>query len=460
MIPVVTVDEMQAIDADALDPVDVLVERAGRAVARAAIDLLGGSYGRRVVVLAGPGNNGADGRVAAEILKRRGARTVVIDATDAPAVLPAADLVVDAAFGTGLSRPFHAPDAGGARVLAVDIPSGLDGRSGVRLGSPLRADRTVTFAALKPGLLLADGPELCGDIRVADIGLDVSRASIHVVDDRSAGRWLPRRGRDDHKWDAAVLVVAGSPGMTGAATMAAAAAQRAGAGMVQLAAPGVWDPFGPIEAVCVAVPEAGWADAIVDGDAIDTGRVDAAVVGPGLGTSMATRHQIRQFVRRATMPVVVDGDGLTALGADASDVLAGRSAPTVLTPHDGEFARLAGGPPDDDRVETVRRLAERTGAVVLLKGPTTVIADPAGAVRLVTAGDARLATAGTGDVLSGVIAAFLSVGTGALEAATAGAHVHGTAGSLCPDPGTIASDVIDALPAALARIHHSSDLGE
>ncbi len=289
---------------------------------------------------------------------------------------------------------------------------------------------------------------------MADIGLDVSRAGIHLVDDGAARRSLPVRPRDAHKWDAAVLVVAGSPGMTGAAAMAAGAAQRAGAGMVQLAAPGVSDPFGPVEAVSVSVPEAGWADAIIDGDAIDTGRLDAAVVGPGLGTSMATRHQMRQFVRRATMPLVVDGDGLTALGADAGDLLAERSAPTVLTPHDGEFARLAGEAPADDRIDAVRRLAERTGAVVLLKGPTTVVADPAGAVRLVTAGDARLATAGTGDVLAGVIAALLAGGADALDAAAAGAHVHGTAGSLCPDPGTVATDVIAALPAAFARVRH------
>ena len=455
MTPVVTVAEMQAIDAAAPDPVDVLIARAGHAVARAALDLLGGGYGRRVVVLAGPGNNGADGRVAAEILRRRGVSTRVVDATAAPAELPWSDLVIDAAFGTGLSREFRAPDPGDAAVLAVDIPSGLDGDTGERIGDPMHADRTVTFAALKPGLLFGAGPTYCGDVVVADIGLDVSGAQLWVMDDAGAAALLPVRARSSHKWHAAVLLVAGSPGMTGAAAMAAGAAQRAGAGMVQIAVPGVTSPVGPVEAVSVAVDETRWVGELIDDDLVDLDRIGAAVVGPGLGTSMATRHQIREFVARVPTPVVVDGDGLTALGTDAASVIGKRQAATVLTPHDGEFGRLAGAAPGPHRIDDARELARRTGAVVLLKGPTTVVASPDGLVRLVTAGDARLATAGTGDVLSGVIAALLANGLDAPEAAAVGAHVHGTAGRLCPDPGTIASDVIDALPAALGMITRS-----
>ncbi|MGK2930167.1 MAG: NAD(P)H-hydrate dehydratase [Acidimicrobiales bacterium] len=455
MIPVVTVEEMQAIDASAPEPVEVLIERAGRAVARAALDLLGGSYGRRVVVLAGPGNNGADGRVAAKRLERRGVRTILVDATDSPPTVPPCDLVIDAAFGTGISRPYEPPDPGDALVLAVDVPSGLHGDTGRPIGKPLRADRTVTFAAMKPGLLLGRGPAWCGEVEVADIGLDVSGATIHVVDDASACALLPVRARDSHKWHAAVLVVGGSPGMTGAAAMAASAAQRAGAGMVQIAAPGVTVPIGPVEAVSVAVEEAGWADALIDGAIVDSSRLDAAVVGPGMGTAMATQHQIRQFVRRSSLPLVVDGDGLTALDGDAANVIDGRSNPTVLTPHDGEFARLAGGPPGDDRIRAVRQLASDTGAVVVSKGPTTVVAAPDGTVRLATAGDERLATAGTGDVLSGVIAALLANGSSALDAAALGAHLHGVAGSLGPRPGTIATDVIAALPAAFERVRRA-----
>ena len=452
MKPVVTVEEMRTIDAAAPDPTEVLVERAGWAVARAALDLLGGGYGRRGVVVAGPGNNGADGRAAARRLRRRGASVVVFSAEESPSVLPAADLVVDAAFGTGLTREYVAPDPGRCPVLAVDIPSGIHGDTGVLLGRPMTATRTVTFAAWTPGLLLGAGPSHAGQVDVVDIGLEVSGATIHVVDDVTAAAMLPTRARDAHKWDAAVLVVAGSTGMTGAATMAAAAAQRAGAGMVQLAVPGVPGGVGPVESVAVAVEESRWAGQLLDDDVVDLTRSRAAVVGPGLGTSMATRHQIRRFVADVRLPVVVDGDGLTALGTDAPTVLADRRDGTVLTPHDGEFSRLSGSRPGDNRIASVRQLASATGAVVLSKGPTTVVADPGGAVRLVNAGDARLATAGTGDVLSGIIAALLATGLDAFDAASVGAHLHGRAGAVGPGPGTIATDVIAALPAALRHL--------
>jgi hydroxyethylthiazole kinase-like uncharacterized protein yjeF len=454
--PVVTVEEMRAIDAAAVVPTPVLVERAGWAVARAALELMGGGYGRRVLVLAGPGNNGADGRVAARRLRRRGVTAEVIDVADAPASLPPADLVIDAAFGTGLTREYVAPDPGRSPVLAVDIPSGIDGDTGALLGRPMTATRTVTFAAWKAGLLLGAGPAHAGDVEVVDIGLDVSRATVHVLDDEAVAAMLPARPRDAHKWNAAVLVVAGSTGMTGAAAMAAAAAQRAGAGMVQLAVPGVPGGIGPVEAVSLAVDESRWAAQLLDDEVVDLDRSGAAVVGPGLGTSMATRHQIRRFVADAPLPLVVDGDGLTALGGDAATVLAGRRAATVLTPHDGELARLTGAGPAEDRIGLVRRLASSTGSVVLAKGPTTVVAEPGGAVRLVTTGDARLATAGTGDVLSGIIAALLAGGLDGFDAASSGAHLHGTAGRLGPAPGTIATDVIAALPAAMRLVQRGA----
>jgi len=448
VLPVLPVAEVREVDAAAPEPVDVLVDRAGAAVARAALDLLGGAYGRRVVVVAGPGNNGADGRVAADRLRRRGVRTTVFGLDDAPAVLPEADLVIDAALGTGASRPYEAPDPGAALVLAVDIPSGIAGDTGQAMGSPMRADLTVTFAALKPGLLLGDGPSHTGAVRIADIGLDVSSARIHLLDDAGAAALLPRRRVDAHKWTQAVLVVAGSPGMAGAAALAAAAAQRAGAGMVRLATPGGHGEGAPREVVTVEVDEARWAQELLD----DPGKVHALAVGPGLGTSMATRHQVRQLVAGTDLPVVVDGDGLTALGLDAATVLAGRRAPTVLTPHDGELARLTGQPPGPDRIAEVRALAATVGAVVLAKGPTTVVAAPDGRVRLVRAGDERLATAGTGDVLTGVVAALLAAGLDPLDAAAVGAHVHGLAGRTAPPVGAVASDVVDGIPAALARL--------
>lgn len=448
MIPVLTPVEMAAVDAAAPEPVAVLVERAGAAVAAAALRMLGGGYGRRVVVLAGKGNNGADGRAAAGRLRRRGVAVQVVDALDAPPRLAAADLVVDAAYGTGFRGEYEAPDAGGSPVLAVDVPSGVSGLTGEAAGRVLRADRTVTFAALKPGLLLEPGRSLAGAISLADIGLDVSSATAHLVEAGDVARALPRRRADGHKWDAAVMVVAGSPGMTGAAHLATAAAQRAGAGMVRLATPGLHDdPGRPVEAVGLRLPDEGWAEAV----GRELHRFHALVVGPGLGTDLATQGGARMVIGSSPVATVVDGDALTAVGRDLR-VLRDRVAPTVLTPHDGEFARLAGGRPPADRLTAVRDLAAEAGSVVLLKGSTTVVADPSGAVRIVTTGDDRLATAGTGDVLSGVIGALLARGVPALDAAAAGAWLHGRAARLGPLDGLVASDLLDLLPAALSEV--------
>lgn len=450
MLPVVTVDEMRAIDAAASEPTDVLIRRAGSAVARHALQLLGGAYGRRVVVLAGPGNNGADGRVAAELLARRGVAVEVVPATDGRSALPPADLVVDAALGTGVTRPYEPPAVGpGTPVLAVDVPSGLHGDTGEVLGRPLAATATVTFAALKPGLALGAGPALCGRVVVADIGLDVGAARVHVIEDRDIAERLPPRPRDLHKWRRAVLVVAGSPGMTGAASLASEAAMRAGAGMVRLLSPGAGPgSHAPREVVSLDPDDPSWARNLLE----SSHREHAAVVGPGLGTSMATRHQVRTLVAGLDLPTVIDGDGLTALGADAASILKARGAPTVLTPHDGEFERLTGHRPGIDRIADVRALAAATDSVVLLKGPTTVVADPHGAARLVTSGDPRLATAGSGDVLAGIVVALLAAGIDALDAAAIGAHLHGRAGAASARHGAVASDVVAAIGPTLSAL--------
>ena len=460
MIPIVTPEEMGAIDAAAPEPVDVLIARAGAAVAREALRLLGGAYGRRVVVLAGKGNNGNDGRAAAERLRLRGVRCTVVDAADAPASLPPADLVIDAAYGTGFRGDFAPPAVRGREpgddplVLAVDIPSGVTGLTGEASGRPLSATATVTFAALKPGLLLGDGPALAGDVAVADIGLDVSSASAHLVEGRDLRVWLPARPVNGHKWQTSVWLVAGSAGMTGAAHLAAAASQRAGAGYVRLSSPGVADdPQRPTEAVGVPLPAERWAANVLGSD-LD--RFGALAVGPGLGTGNGTAAEVRSLVAEAeALPVVVDGDGLTALGTDAADVIGARhpsAPPVVLTPHDGEAERLLGKAPGPDRIAVARDLAARTGAVVLLKGSTTVVADPGGQVLVSTTGDARLATAGTGDVLSGTIAALLAQGVPALRAAAGGAFLHGRAGALAWPRGLVASDVVRHLPAALTEL--------
>jgi NAD(P)H-hydrate epimerase len=449
MRPVLTPEQMGAVDAAAPEPVDVLVGRAGAAVAREALAMLGGAYGRRVVVVAGKGNNGNDGRDAAHRLRRRGVRVRVLEAADAPERLPASDLVVDAAYGTGFRGEYDPPDPAGAPVLAVDVPSGVDGLTGRVAGGAVRADRTVTFAALKPGLLFHPGRALAGEVVVADIGLDVSGTRLGLVEGADVAAWVPARPADSHKWRAAVVLAAGSPGMTGAAHLAAAAALRAGAGMVRVATPGLdHDPGLPTEAVGVAVPTAGW-----DGPVLaQLERAGALVLGPGLGRAAPTEAAVHQVASSAAVPVVIDGDGLTALGEQARERLVARRAPAVLTPHDGEFARLAGHPPGDDRVAAARALAATTTAVVLLKGPTTVVAHPDGRACLSTTGDARLATAGTGDVRSGVVAALLAQGVEPLSAAAAGAWLHGRAGLARPARGLVASDLVDALPEALAAL--------
>ena len=457
MLPVLTPDEMAAVDAAAPEPVEVLIGRAGAAVAREALALLGGAYGRRVIVVAGKGNNGNDGREAARRLERRGVRVQIVAAPDAPPQLPASDLVIDAAYGTGFRGEYVAPDPAGAPVLAVDIPSGVDGLTGQVRGRPVPAVRTVTFAALKPGLLFHPGRAFAGEVTVGDIGLDVSGARAGVVETADVAGWVPDRPPDAHKWRAAVLVAAGSPGMTGAAHLAARAAYRAGAGMVRVATPGLEsDPGLPTEAVGIGVPAAGWDAMVLD----ELVRMGGLVLGPGLGRGAPAVAAIHHLVGSAPVPTVVDGDGLSALGTQAPEVIGRRAdAATVLTPHDGEFARLAGEPPGPDRIAGARAFAASTGAIVLLKGPTTVVAHPDGRVRLNVADDARLATAGTGDVLSGIVGALLAEGLDAFDAAAAGAWLHVRAGREGPAYGLIASDVVEGLPRALEAVKTTSGEG-
>jgi NAD(P)H-hydrate epimerase len=449
VLPIVTPDEMREIDARAGEPVAVLIERAGAAVARAAMRMLGGSYGRRVVLVAGKGNNGNDGRVAARRLRARGVQVVEVPADAGATTIQPCDLVIDAAYGTGFRGEWLPPDVGDVPVLAVDIPSGVDGLTGAAGPDVLLAERTVTFAALKPGHLLAPGNVLCGALEVADIGLDVGRARAHLVEAADVAAWIPARPVDAHKWRAAVRIVAGSGGMLGAAHLAAGAAQRAGAGIVHLSSPGVaTDPQLPIEVVGRPLPTQGWATDVLG--SLD--RFHALVIGPGLGRGDATALSVREVVGNALTPVVVDGDGLFALAwssAGAKGLLKGRSMPTVLTPHDGEFSLLAGERTRADRLTSARRLAADTGAVVLLKGAATVVAEPDGEVLVVANGDERLATAGTGDVLSGIIGALLARGVPAFEAAAAGAWLHAEAATRAPFHGMVAGDLAGNLPAVL-----------
>ncbi len=445
VIPVVTAEEMKVVDSAATEPVGVLIGRAGRAVSSVALNLLGGAYGRRVVVVAGPGNNGADGRAAAANLSRRGVRVTVLEASSASGRrLPPADLVIDAAYGTGFHGSYRPPDPGPAPVLAVDIPSGVSGDTGVVNGDALPAVATVTFQAGKPGLWLGAGASRCGEVIVADIGLGPAVdeiATAWLVTDWEVG-WLPSRAQETHKWQSAVMVVAGSPGMMGAPSMVSRAAMRAGAGYVRLGVPGAALASLPSgETVGVTLPAHRW-----EGPAAEAAeRCRALVTGPGLGRSEDVGPSVAALLRQVVVPAVVDADGINALGSVVGlhDAVQGRASATVVTPHEGEFARLTGGPPGDDRLAAVRSLAAASGAVVLLKGSTTVVGAPDGRAWFVTSGSPRLATAGTGDVLSGVIGAFLACGVPAAEAAALAAHVHGRAAQLGPAVGLVAGDLPD-----------------
>jgi NAD(P)H-hydrate epimerase len=447
---------MRAADAAALAHVshETLVGRAGTAVAHEALALLGGAYGRRVVVVAGKGSNGADGRVAAAVLARRGARVRVLDAAVAPAQLPPCDLVIDGAFGTGFAGTYDAPQPpAGTATLAIDIPSGVDADSGEVSGDAVHATRTVTFAALKPGLLQADGPGSSGEVVVADIGIGFPTPGALLVEDADVVALVPRRARQSNKWTHAVGIAAGSPGMEGAAVLCARGAMAAGAGMLRLGSPGDPAAAWPPEAVRVHLPAEGWAGAFLDA----TTKCAAVVIGPGLGTDAASADEVRAVVAAAAVPVVVDASALTALGDAAATrtLLEKRTAPTILTPHDGEYARLAGAAPGRDRLAAARALAASTGAVVLLKGPLTAVAAPSGAapdVLLAAAGGPALATAGSGDVLSGVIGAFCARGLGAQEAAALAAHVHGRAAAAGPSEGLVAGDLPGLLAALLSEL--------
>lgn len=446
MKPIAGAVDLREADRRALKgrPEDALVRRAGFAVALAGHRMLEGRPGRRVVVLAGPGHNGDDGRVAAGWLRRFGEQVAVVDVVPnrgrpfAWPELPSADLVVDAVFGIGFRGEWAGPSLPSTtRVLAVDLPSGLDTDTGAAGEQVLVADLTVTMTALKPGLLLGRGPEVAGQVELVDIGVPAPLTSCALLEAADLAR-LPSRPTNAHKWTTAVCVVAGSPGMLGAAQLVTGAAARAGAGMVRLAVPGLAPERLPAgDAVAIPVGREGWADAL---DA-ELARVRACAVGPGLGRGEAVAREVRRLLLHYSGPVVIDADALGAIGSPEEVASLGEPARLVLTPHDGEYRGLVGRLPGADRVAAARELARRAGAVVLLKGPTTVVAEAGGAVRLVRAGDPRLATAGSGDVLTGIVVALLASGLPPFEAASLGALLHAEAARRGPAAGLVASDL-------------------
>jgi ADP-dependent NAD(P)H-hydrate dehydratase / NAD(P)H-hydrate epimerase len=488
VLPVVTPAEMGEADRRTISagtPERVLVERAGGAVAAAALRMLGTAYGRRVVVVCGRGNNGADGAVAARRLRARGVGVDEVALTRAPGgideralrrALGRADLAIDAMFGTGFRDALDgdaalvasAFAAAGVATLAVDIPSGVDGNTGEVRGAAVRALETVTFAALKPGLLFQPGREQAGRVHVADIGIEPVRAgtepALAVLEGHDL--LLPRRAPDGHKWSAAVFVIGGSAGMTGAPLMTARAAARSGSGMVVCGVPGrdAAARASGTELVIRAL-SATKDDALAAGAADEVlaqvERFHAVAIGTGLGRGPETEQAVRRVVADCPVPIVVDADGLNALAGQPAVLHARGEAGrplAILTPHAGEFARLAGHDVGADRVAAARRLAHRLGAIVLLKGPGTVIAEPGGRAVVNRTDTPALAAAGTGDVLSGIIAGLLAAGADPFTAAATGAYVHGRAARAA---GTgdelVAGDLIAALPPTLHALRSGCD---
>ncbi|MEE6135132.1 NAD(P)H-hydrate dehydratase [Mycobacterium sp. 050128] len=455
-------------------PDGALMKRAAFGLATEIIGELiartGGVAGRRVCAVVGSGDNGGDALWASTFVLRRGAAADAVllspDHTHrkglaafrkaggriVDSVSTTTDLVIDGVVGISGSGPlrpaaaevFAAVDVDQIPVVAVDIPSGIDVATGAITGPAVHAARTVTFGGLKPVHALAD----CGEVTLIDIGLDLpdtSKTSVLGFEaDDVAARW-PVPGPHDDKYTQGVTgILAGSSTYPGAAVLCTGAAVAATSGMVRYA--------GSAHRQVLAV----WPEVIATPSPAAAGKVQAWVVGPGLGTDDVGAAAL-WFALGTDLPVLVDADGLTILAAHP-ELVASRRAPTVLTPHAGEFARLAGAPPGDDRISATRKLADTFGATVLLKGNVTVIADPGGPVYLNPAGQSWAATAGSGDVLSGMIGALLAAGLKPAEAAAAAAYVHSHAAALSaadPGPGeapTSASRIVPHIRAALAAL--------
>lgn len=467
-------------------PAGELMQRAAAGLASCCTRVLTSLYGARVVLLVGSGDNGGDALYAGARLARRGAavRAVLVDAdrvhepglaalrsaggrvtTDADRAIAAADLVVDGMVGIGGRGGLRGPAAelaaetrgSGAVVVAVDVPSGVDADTGEVVGAVVRAAVTVTFGTYKPGLLIDPGASYAGVVELVDIGLagagNLPAPAVEALQSVDVARLVPRPDETSDKYSRGVVgVLAGSGRYKGAAVLAVGGALRGGAGMVRA----VCEP-----AVADVVRRA-WPEAIVSdldpsaGDPRDAGRVQAWVAGPGGGTDDAARQRLSALLD-TDLPVLIDADGLMVL-ADMDGLPGGSRPRTLLTPHAGELARLLGVERDEveaSRLSMARRAADELGATVLLKGSTTLVADPGGAaaVRVNPTGTPWLAAAGTGDVLSGLVGALLAGGLSTRDAGSAGAYLHGLAGRIAAESGPpAATDVLAALPQARAAV--------
>jgi ADP-dependent NAD(P)H-hydrate dehydratase / NAD(P)H-hydrate epimerase len=496
-----TAEEMFRADNGAQElgiPGGCLMERAGAGMARLALERF--APGRALVVCGG-GNNGGDGFVIARELHRSGVEVAVLATKDdyegdpatnlrslhnlnvriiGPEALDAelgrADLVVDALLGTGFSGEVREKEAGliedmnsaEAPVLAVDVPSGVDGATGEVEGAAVSADLTVCAHAAKVGCVISPGREHAGEVAIVDIGIPPEAdvvPSLVWTDARSLKGSIPRTAEPAHKYSAgALLVVAGSRATTGAPVMVVQGAQRTGCGIVLLATAESSAP-----AVDLALTEALVNGVAEDGEGYmvsgaleqilgHVGRATALVVGPGMGTGEEGRALVAGILREVEVPILLDADAVTNVAE--AEVLSRRDAPTVVTPHAGELGRLLGSGAKEvstRRLRSARLAAEEQGCCVLLKGSDTlVVVGDRAAVN--STGNVALATAGTGDVLSGVIGALLSRGMDPYEASRAGAWAHGRAAELWvektgwPAESMVATDLVDHLPPALGEI--------
>jgi hydroxyethylthiazole kinase-like uncharacterized protein yjeF len=466
-----------------------LMENAGRAVADAVA--AGAPSGGNVAIVAGPGNNGGDGFVAGRLLAERGfaVRLALVgdraklkgDAAEAarrfgdtiePAsahVLGGASVVIDALFGAGLDRPvsgaaaemIDAMNACGAPIIAVDLPSGINGTTGAMMGNAVTAAQSVTFFRRKPGHVLLPGRLHCGRVDVADIGIPaqvLERVRPHTFLNRPA-LWqacFPVPLLDGHKYARGhAVVVSGGVSHTGAARLAARAALRAGAGLVTIASPRDALAINAAASLAVMVRPVDGAEELAA--YLSDRRLNALVLGPGGGVGQPMRELVAAGLS-GPRAVVLDADALTSFEGQLDilcTALAGRDHPAVLTPHAGEFARLFKNEPEitgkPSKIEMARAAAARAGAVVLLKGPDTVIAAPDGRAAVNDNAPAWLATAGAGDVLAGFIAGLLAQGMPGFEAAAAAAWLHGDAAAHV-GPGLIAEDLSEAVPAVYRRL--------
>ncbi len=440
------------------DSAPELMERAGAQAVQVALQCFVGA--RRWTVVCGGGSNGGDGRIMARHLQAAGKEACIVDAKAGESELGDPDVIVDALFGTGFSgepRPDAAAlieriNESGARVFAIDLPSGVDASTGEIAGVAVKADVTVTFHGRKVGLVVAPGRFHAGSVHVADIGLEVAETEHRLVC-VDVLRAVPRRHEGDNKYTAGhVVVVGGSRGLTGAPSLSALAAMRADAGYVTVAAPESTLPVFEqrlLEAVKRPLPDEGGVVAAGAAESVlELARKASAVaIGPGLGRGAGPKELVRRVLAEVELPVVVDADALFELEPDDWP------APRVLTPHEGELARLLGRESKDvaaHRIAAVREAAERFGCVVLLKGADTLVAAPNRGLLVVSLGLPSLATAGTGDVLTGIVAAFLAKGMEPqLAAAAAAAAQQRASVEATQRAGLIASDLIDALPRAL-----------